>query len=248
MPPFRNPFGRKPPVANGTTSMQDENAPPKLNGDATSQRPGYASSRASSSLSIIRREEPNEYKLSVVNDSGVYLPPSPPEKKSFWSRSPASSTISSNHRSLLNENEPFSISRESFESYRRSFDISARSPVHPESTTPRQSFDSRFARPPRSSIKDLERPQPTEEEAFEDVGLNDEAKQQPVKKRGIFARFGDNSEAPSAPDGTRPSSSHRGFHLPGRKRGQSGQGAELGTIDRPPAPIVKEPEDENVVR
>ena len=29
--------------------------------------------------------------------------------------------MSSNHRSMLNENEPFSISRESFESYRRSF-------------------------------------------------------------------------------------------------------------------------------
>ena len=46
--------------------------------------------------------------------------PSPTEKKSFWSKSPHS-TISSNHRSLISENEPFSISRESFESYRRSF-------------------------------------------------------------------------------------------------------------------------------
>ncbi|KAL8798778.1 MAG: hypothetical protein Q9182_006390 [Xanthomendoza sp. 2 TL-2023] len=245
MPPFRNPFGRKPPVVTGTTSLQDENTPPsRLNGDTASDRPGYASSRASSSLSIKKREEPSEYKLSVVNDSGVYLPPSPPEKKSFWSRSPTSSTISSNHRSLLNENEPFSISRESFESYRRSFDISARSPVPPEPLTPRQSFDARMARPPRSSIKDLPRPQPTDEETFEDVGLSDEAKQQPPKKRGIFARFGDNSDTAPSGDGSRPSSSHRGFHLPGRKRGQSGQGAELGNMDRPQAPIIKEPEDE----
>lgn len=46
--------------------------------------------------------------------------PSPTEKKSFWQRTPTSTT-SSNHRSLLSDNEPFSISRESFESYRRSF-------------------------------------------------------------------------------------------------------------------------------
>lgn len=46
--------------------------------------------------------------------------PSPTEKKSFWHRTPTSTT-SSNHRSVFSENEPFSISRESFESYRRSF-------------------------------------------------------------------------------------------------------------------------------
>ena len=46
--------------------------------------------------------------------------PSPPDKKSFWHRTPTSTTTSS-HRSALSENEPFSISRESFESYRRSF-------------------------------------------------------------------------------------------------------------------------------
>ena len=127
-------------------------------------------------------------------------------------------------------------------------DISARSPVPAESTTPRQSLDFRFARPPRSSIKNLERPQPTEEEVFEDVGLNDETKQQPTKKRGIFARFGDNTEAASSNDGSRPASSHRGFHLPGRKRGQSGQGAELGSIERPPAPAIVEPEDDGAAR
>ncbi|KAI4287345.1 MAG: hypothetical protein L6R35_003395 [Caloplaca aegaea] len=248
MPPFRNPFGRKPPTVNGTTAPHDENTPPPtLNGEAASNKPSYSSSRASSSLSIKKTNEPTEYKLSVVNDSGVYLPPSPPEKKSFWSPSRTSSTLS-NHRSLLNENEPFSISRESFESYRRSFDISARSPVPPESTTPRQSLDSRMTGPTRSSIKDLERPQPTSEEAFEDVGLDDEAKHQPPKKRGIFARFGDNADAANPGDAPRPSSSHRGFHLPGRKRGQSGQGAELGNIIRPPAPVAKEPEDDGVIR
>ena len=71
-----------------------------------------------------------------------------------------------------------------------------------------------------------------DEDGFEDVGLSDEAKQ-PTKKRGIFARFGDNAENQSTGDVARPGSSHRGFHIPGRKRGQSGQGAELGNIDRP---------------
>lgn len=90
--------------------------------------------------------------------------------------------------------------------------------------------------PAKSAIRSssqLERPQPTEEETFEDVGLNDEMKH-PPKKRGIFARFGENSESSAVGgDNSRPSSSHRGFHLPGRKRAQSGQGAELGQITKP---------------
>lgn len=89
----------------------------------------------------------------------------------------------------------------------------------------------------------FEPPKSADEEGFEDVGLNDEAKQ-PPKKRGIFARFGDNSESPSTADGARPSSSHRGFHLPGRKRGQSGTGAELANIDKP----GNEGDDDSVVR
>lgn len=239
MAPFRNPFGRKPPISNGVT-VQDENLrpAPSYGPEKSPLREAYANSRASSSLSIkSKKEVPAEYKLSVVNDSGVYLPPSPPEKKGFWQRSPTSTTTSSNHRSLLNENEPFSISRESFDSYRRSFDISARSPIHypNESTTPRQSLDSRLQRQPGLNENGTSEPEPrksAEEEGFEDVGLNDEAKQ-PPKKRGIFARFGDNVDNQTTGDSARPSSSHRGFHLPGRKRGQSGQGAELGSIQRP---------------
>lgn len=71
-----------------------------------------------------------------------------------------------------------------------------------------------------------------EEEQFEDVGLDNEDKQPPnPRKKGLFSRFGDltgSSDADSK--GNISSSSHRGFHLPGRKRGQSGAGAELGTI------------------
>ncbi|KAI4177259.1 MAG: hypothetical protein LQ348_005864 [Seirophora lacunosa] len=165
MPPFRNPFGRKPPTINGTTAPHDENTPPpKLNGDAASHKPSYSSSRASSSLSIKKANEPTEYKLSA----GAIA--------------------------LVDKNAALAAGKEellvTFPN-----DISAKSPVPPEPTTPRQSLDYRMTGPTRSSIKDLERPQPTSEEAFEDVGLDDEAKQQPPKKRGIFARFGDNSDA-----------------------------------------------------
>lgn len=64
-----------------------------------------------------------------------------------------------------------------------------------------------------------------EEESFEDVGLED-AK---PKKRGLFARFAETTPD-TADENSRPGSSHRGFHIPGRKRGQSGQGAELGNM------------------
>lgn len=63
------------------------------------------------------------------------------------------------------------------------------------------------------------------EEVFEDVGLNDEAK---PKKKGIFARFGDSSDSPSSGKST-----PFGFHMPGRKRGQSGGGSEMGSMPKP---------------
>lgn len=236
MPPFRNPFVRKPPTLNGGALAHDENTPPtSSNGtEQPAQRLDFSLSRASSALSIKpNKQEPNEFKLSVVNDSGVYLPPSPPDKKSFWHRTPTSTSTSS-HRSMLNDNEPFSISRESFESYRRSFDISARSPVtHPDGTASRQSLDSRSPRTPRSAMNGsgrFERPQPTDEEGFEEVGLNDATK---LKRKSLFSRFGDNVDSSTSEDTSRPNSSHKGFHFPGRKRGHSGQGAELGKIAKP---------------
>ncbi len=114
-------------------------------------------------------------------------------------------------------------------------DISARSPIVQSEIAPsRQSLDSRTSRLPRSAINGsgrFERPQPTDEEGFEDVGLNDESK---PKKKGLFSRFSnDTPESPASADVSRPSSSHYGFHIPGRKRAQSGQGAELGDIDKP---------------
>ena len=76
---------------------------------------------------------------------------------------------------------------------------------------------------PRSSLKNrsFERELPTAEEGFEDVGLNDDHKQnQQPKKKSFFAKFSESQE---------PSMHGEGFSrfIPGRKRAQSGQGAEL---------------------
>ena len=94
-------------------------------------------------------------------------------------------------------------------------------------TPPRKSLDSRAIHRARSTAheKRAEREPPTEEELFEDVGLNDEPK---PKKKGLFSRFGDTSDATSSPNST-----HHGFHFTSRRRGHSGQGAELGKIEKP---------------
>jgi len=65
------------------------------------------------------------------------------------------------------------------------------------------------------------------------VGLNDEQVKQP-KKKSFFSKFGDGSDAarPQSPNTSR-------FHLPGRKRGQSGVGEELGVI-KPPGTTTSE--------
>lgn len=79
----------------------------------------------------------------------------------------------------------------------------------------------------------FEKPDPMEEEKFEEVGLNDETK---PKKKGIFARFGDSTS--DAPQSGNKSTSF-GFHIPGRKRGQSGGGSELSAM-KGPAPATAE--------
>lgn len=117
-------------------------------------------------------------------------------------------------------------------------DISARSPVVSHEVG-RQSLDSaRIPRLPRSAINErrFERQPPTAEEGFEDVGLNDEAKQ--PKKKGFFSKFGENTD----PNTTAAPTTSR-FHLPGRKRGQSGVGEELGNIQRPGTSGSKEIKD-----
>jgi hypothetical protein len=87
-----------------------------------------------------------------------------------------------------------------------------------------------------------------EEEDFEDVGLNDDPKpaQQtaPPKKRGFLSRLTDSSNEQQAAPGATPSQESK-WHFGGRKRGQSGQGAELGSMPQPsrentPKPVAPE--------
>jgi hypothetical protein len=139
-------------------------------------------------------------------------------------------------------------------------DISGRSPVIGAmgGDRPRASLDSRtfqsFQSSPRKSTN-LQRPAPVpihapmrEEEDFEDVGLNDDPKpaQQtaPPKKRGFLSRLTDSSNEQQAAPGATPSQESK-WHFGGRKRGQSGQGAELGSMPQPsrentPKPVAPE--------
>jgi len=234
--PIRNPFRRA-----GVPEAVDE-------AQRSAPENGFKST-AVSGATPLQVKDPVEYKLSEINDSGVYLPPSPQhEKPTFWHSKSNVSTTSSNHRSLLSENEPFSISRESFVSYRRSFDISARSPIQDNvhETYPRQSLDARRSVDTRRSLdvrrsratprSSMQQPRHSEsheqvpEEGFEEVGLNDEPKPQP-KKRSIFSRFGDNNHANEKTE-ERPNSSHH-FSLTGRKRAESGAGSELKPMPKP---------------
>lgn len=249
--PIRNPFARRP----GAAVTQDENVRPGSDAGNTADpaHPGFervntVGSRASSAFSIRSNKkgpDTGEYKMSVVNDSGVYLPPSPVEKEAIWPRKYLSRN-STDTRSSVPEIEHFSISRESFDSYRRSFDISAKSPVSPTtadfSFAPRQSLDSaRFPRMPRQSMlseRRFRRDFPTPEESFEEVGLNDDKQQQaqPAKKRGFFSKFGSDAtpEHNATPLKEKENGQAMSRFLPGRKRGQSGQGAELMPVaDRP---------------
>jgi hypothetical protein len=67
---------------------------------------------------------------------------------------------------------------------------------------------------------------------FEDVDIADKPAPAPQKKKGLFSRITDSSdhssERPSSADG-KGSSWH---HFGGRKRGQSGQGSELGAMPK----------------
>ncbi|PYH88681.1 hypothetical protein BO71DRAFT_403671 [Aspergillus ellipticus CBS 707.79] len=231
MAPFRNFLSRKSAVPNGGEVSANDNASSRLSLDSHASTP--MSIRKSTETS-----EPPEYKLSVVDANGIYQPPSPPEKSGFWRKYPGSPK-SSHHRDLVDENEPFSISRESFDSYRRSFDISARSPVcYSDAMPSRTSLDSRVSRMTSlsSSTGLRKQPETMEEEQFEDVGLDDEEVK--PKRKSIFSRFGDfTNDSPST--GTSKTSS-LGFHIPGRKRGQSNVGSEMGTFQGPAETEVRD--------
>jgi hypothetical protein len=93
----------------------------------------------------------------------------------------------------------------------------------------------------------FEQEPPTPEESFEDVGLNDEQKpQQPVKKRGFFTRFGGDGNQEAQSGNLATVSRFVPFHS--RKRGQSGQGAELGQMERPKTATSVEAQEVPVIQ
>ncbi|KAM3500894.1 hypothetical protein MY11210_009449 [Beauveria gryllotalpidicola] len=255
--PIRNPFARRPEVV--IPSNDENERPGQENNHPGFERVDTVGSKASSAMSIrsSKSHDIGEYKMSVVNDSGIYLPPSPTEEKGqHWPRRHLSSRGSTDTRSSSGDIEAFYISRESFDSYRRSFvcsaltgvaavsaprwlklilsqDITARSPIRHNEAPVRQSLDSaRFPRQQRSVHRKIERQPATLEENFEDVGLDD-GKQQP-RKRGFFAKLADGQDKDSSP------SSIPRFLMGSRKRGQSGQGAELGIVDHVRKPATGE--------
>jgi hypothetical protein len=91
-------------------------------------------------------------------------------------------------------------------------------------------------------------PATEEEDAFEDVGLDDPPPSQqapPGRRRGLFSMFGDTQNTgPSASAGV-PVVSRL---IAGRRRNHSGQGAELGRIERPGTAASSESEDEMAAR
>jgi hypothetical protein len=117
-------------------------------------------------------------------------------------------------------------------------DITARAPVTRHDSQTRASLDSyRFPQHPRSALdhqRKMDYPPPTAEEPFEDVGLDDhKVNSQTVaaahqRKRGFFSKFSDGQDKESVSR----------FLIPSRKRGQSGQGSELGSMDYPKVTVT----------
>lgn len=88
----------------------------------------------------------------------------------------------------------------------------------------------------------FDRPEPIEDDNFDDVKLNDESNRttQP-KKKSFLSRFSEsNNDAASDSKDGKDGKHH--FHFPGRKRGQSGSGSELGEVKRPDSRGQTKPE------
>jgi hypothetical protein len=186
--------------------------------------------------------------------SGTPNQTSPPHPRTTAVYSPKTSPLASRARVLIHTGDhsyvATAIRRRNPPTNPLHQDISARSPIQDNvhETYPRQSLDARQSLDVRRSVDtrrslDVRRSRATPrsstrhseshdevvpEEGFEEVGLNDEPKapQQP-KKRSIFSRFGDSSEKVEE----RPTSGHH-FSLTGRKRAESGGGAEMKSMGR----------------
>ena len=109
--------------------------------------------------------------------------------------------------------------------------MSGRSPIlHADSFNSRTSLDSRtfYLSRPAVNGNTFDKPDERRDEGFEDVKLNDDAFKQQPKKKSFLSRF---SETSNDVNGSEQKSHH--FHIPGRRRGQSGSGQELGDVQRP---------------
>ncbi|EWC48378.1 hypothetical protein DRE_02147 [Drechslerella stenobrocha 248] len=204
MPQFRFPFSRKAqpqPAAPAEEPTPDVVAPAPSLEDSTPR--SHRREKSTGSISIIsrrsREEDNNTYKLSVVNDSGIYLPPSPVEKKGFWGK--RESVDGAPQETPDIQDIGFAITRESFDSYRRSFDISARTQLSdslrhsPQSSRSsfddmpwgRQSLDATPNRLPSIDVSESASEDEEEEEVFRDVDLTENALSE--KKKGFLGRF-----------------------------------------------------------
>jgi hypothetical protein len=141
------------------------------------------------------------------------------------------------------DDEPFNISRESFDSYRRSFDISARCPV-PDLDAATTTITAAVAvAASQSSVTD------TVDDSFEDIQLDDDVADAGFmsdavlvspRKRGLFSRFAaaaaaaDGAGGPPAVSGSGAvggaGGRHYGFSFAGRKRAQSVQVSEMASL------------------
>lgn len=108
----------------------------------------------------------------------------------------------------------------------------------------RTSLDSRVSHitsTPSTLYSNLSKqPEAMEEEQYEEVALDDEEVK--PKRKSIFSRFGDFTND-SAQNSSTSKSSTLGFHIPGRKRGPSNPGSELGTFKAPPVNAESEVHD-----
>ncbi|KAK6495299.1 hypothetical protein TWF481_003324 [Arthrobotrys musiformis] len=230
MPQFRFPFSKKAtpatvpaapiveePATAPTVDTVVETTTPALPSVDDSTPRSHRREKSTGSLSIMtrrtsREEDTNTYKLSTVNDSGIYLPPSPVEKKSFWGKK--ETTNGSPVEAPDTQDIGFAITRESFDSYRRSFDISARMQVSDSQRasmqSSRSSFDAlgwgrpSFEAPNRLPSIDVSESASEEDEAeFRDVDLNDQP-----KKRGFLGRFVPGQTTQPALPAVRPFHTH----------------------------------------
>ncbi|QSZ29106.1 hypothetical protein DSL72_003616 [Monilinia vaccinii-corymbosi] len=237
MPMLRNPFARRQDVQAGLqpSSQDDQDVSPR----PSFERVSTVASQAPSSISIkaAKSEEPLEYKMSVVNDSGVYLP------------------VCIENLTIANATTTTDQFRSPRHPKRKASGLAARAIfLQPQSMPegPRMMRLTRFQSQENHSIHiedhliyqldHLSVPSmdiagdrvlilqdylecnspPSGRDGLND-GANDFTKQ--IKKKGFFSKFSDEA-LPS-------------FHMPGRKRGQSGTGEELGNIPKPDHAIPK---------